>query len=395
MKNYILIIISFLVIKTGISQEYKNQVKNNNRFTFELFSGLSNEKENLFLSPFSVSTTLAMVYEGARNKTRAEMAKTLHFPDDSEVLHKNFKDLISDTQKSNNDKFYTFNIANSIWAQKDFNFLHTFFSAANNYYNAKIESVNFKTAKEREITCKKINDWTARKTNNKIKDLLNVSSLDKDTKTVLVNAVYFLAQWDKIFNKDLTKQDIFYGLSGYKKKDFMHTEKRMRYAEKNNIKFLEIPYKSQKASLIILMPDTSVSIDDLLKKIDYSFYDELYKKAEYKNIKLSLPKFKIEYKNDLAKPLYKAGMRKAFTNSADFSGITCKKELRIDKIIHQTFIKIDESGTEAAAATAVVMKRITSINPSKIIEFKADHPFIFLIRENATGSILFIGQLIN
>lgn len=395
MKNHILIIISFLLMKTGTSQEYKNQVKNNNKFTFELFSSLSNEKENLFLSPFSVSTALAMVYEGARNKTRTEMARTLLFPDNSETLNKNFKDLISDTQKSDNNKFYVFNIANSIWAQKDFNFLHSFFTAANSYYNAKIEGVNFKTAKERKIACRKINDWTAKKTNDKIKDLLNANSLDKDTKAVLVNAVYFRAQWDKTFNKDLTKQEVFYGLPEYKKKDFMHTEKRMRYVEKNSIKFLEIPYKNKKASLIILMPDTSVSIDALSKKINYNFYEELYKKAEYKNIKLSLPKFKIEYKNDLAKPLYNAGMRKAFTNSADFSGITCKKELRIDKVIHQTFIKVDESGTEAAAATAVVMKRITSVNPAEVIEFKADHPFIFLIRENTTGSILFIGRLIN
>ena len=379
---------------TGFSQNYAKQVENNNRFTFELFSGLNNSENNLFLSPFSVSSALAMTYEGARNKTRTEMSEVLHFPLDGNILNTSFKRIISETQKSVNPKFYRLNIANSIWAQKNYRFLHSFFTAVNEYYGAKIEEVNFKTAEEREIARKKINDWTAKKTNDKIKDLLDKNSLDSDTKMVLVNAVYFLAKWDKTFNEKLTKQDIFYGFEKNVKKDFMHTKKRMKYAENEGVKLVEIPYKDKRASMIIIMPDTSLNYRNFVKNLNINSYRKLYKNGEYHNVNLTFPKFKINYKNDLAKTLYDAGMQRAFSNRADFTGMTCKKELRIDKVIHQTFINVDEAGTEAAAATAVVMKRITSVNPNDIVNFKADRPFVFLIAEKNTGSILFIGQLV-
>lgn len=395
MKNLFLIIFSVFIINTVYSQNYKMQVENNNRFTFELFSDLNSGESNLFLSPFSVSTALVMTYEGARNKTRTEMADVLHFPDDAKTINENFKNLISDTQKSTNPKFYLLNIANSVWTQKDYKFLHSFFISIEKYYHAKVESVNFKTKNDRESARKKINHWTAEKTNDKIKNLLDKTSLDGDTKMVLVNAVYFLAKWDKAFKKTLTKSDTFFGLRQNAKKDFMHTKKRMKYAENKGVKMLEIPYKNKRASMIILMPDTSADFNNFSANLNLTYFNNLYKNTEYHNVQLTLPKFKIEYKKDLAKTLYNAGMHRAFTNRADFSGMTCKKELRIDKVIHQTFINVDESGTEAAAATAVVMKRITSVNPSDLIDFKADHPFVFLIKENETGSILFIGQLVN
>ncbi len=395
MKNFFLIPLAIFVMNKAYSQDYKKQVKNNNQFTFELFSDLNAANKNLFLSPFSVSSALAMTYEGARNKTREEMSDILRFPKDAETINGSFKNLISETQKSTNPKFYILTVANSIWAQKDYNFLHAFFSTVKDCYDAKIEAVNFKTGEERELAREKINHWTAEKTNNKIKNLLDINTLDKDTKMVLVNAVYFLAKWDKSFNKKLTETDTFFGLPQNTKKYFMHTKNRMKYAENEHVKLLEIPYKDKRASMIILMPDTSLNYNEFTTNLTLYSYDKLYKKAEYHNVILTLPKFKLDYKNDLSKILYDAGMRRAFTNHADFSGMTCKKELRIDKIIHQTFINVDESGTEAAAATAVVMKRITSVNPSDLIKFNANHPFVFLIKENTTGSILFIGQLVN
>ena len=395
MKKTFLILTVVFVINTAYSQDYKKQVENNNQFTFELFSDLNTANGNLFLSPFSVSSALAMTYEGARNKTRKEMSDVLHFPEDAKTINKSFKNLISDTQKSANPKFYFLTIANSIWAQKDYNFLHSFFTNIQDCYDAKIEAVNFKTGNERELARKKINRWTAEKTNDKIKNLLDQNTLDKDTKMILVNAVYFLAKWDKSFNKKLTKTDTFFGLPQNTTKDFMHTKNRMKYAENGPVKLLEIPYKNKRASMIIMMPDTSVNFKEFITNLTVSSYNKLYKKAEYHNVSLALPKFKTDYKNDLAKTLYDAGMHRAFTNHADFSGMTCKKELRIDKVIHQTFINVDESGTEAAAATAVVMKRITSVNPSDLVDFNANHPFVFLIKEKLTGSILFIGQLVN
>ncbi|MCD6557401.1 MAG: hypothetical protein J7K64_09425, partial [Bacteroidales bacterium] len=283
MKKIFLILITIFVINTAYSQDYKKQVENNNQFTFELFSDLNTAKDNLFLSPFSVSSALAMTYEGARNKTRKEMSEVLHFPEDAKTINESFKNLISDTQKSANPKFYILTVANSIWAQKDYNFLHSFFTNIQDYYDAKIETVNFKTGDERELARKKINRWTAEKTNDKIKNLLDKNTLDKDTKMVLVNAVYFLAKWDKSFNKKLTETDIFFGLPQNTKKDFMHTKNRMKYAENEHVKLLEIPYKNKRASMIIMMPDTSVNFKEFITNLTFYSYNKLYKKAKYHN----------------------------------------------------------------------------------------------------------------
>ncbi len=394
LKTLSTIIIALLYFNIGVAQDFSKQVEKNNQFTFDLFNYIEAGNENLFISPFSVSSALAMTYEGAKEKTRKEMGKVLRFPDNNEQINQSFKDIISRTQSSKDKKKYTFNIANSLWAQSDFEFLHSYFTTIKKYYNAPIESVNYKDKKEREKARLKINAWVAKKTNDKIKDLLDKSALDHDTKLVLVNAVYFIAEWNKTFNKKNTKTDIFYTKKGKVEKDFMHTSSRMRYMYADSIQVLEIPYKNSKASMVILMPDKVSQFDKVKKNINNSYFESLLKKAEHRNVSLSLPKFKIEYKNDLAETLFKAGMKRAFSNKADFSGMTCKKELKIDKIIHQTFINVDESGTEAAAATAVIMKRVTSIAPNDKVEFKADKPFIFLIKEKSTGSILFIGQLV-
>jgi len=394
LKTLTIIIFALLSFNSGTAQDLSKQVENNNKFCFDLYNYLDVGNENLFISPFSVSSALAMTYEGAKEKTRKEMSEILHFPDNNEEINQNFSDIINRTQNSKDKKKYTFNIANSLWAQNDFEFLHSFFTTIKKYYNAPVESVNFKDEKEREKARLTINAWVAKKTNDKIKDLLDKSALDNDTKMVLVNAVYFIAEWQKTFNKKNTKADDFYTFNGKVKKDFMHTSSRMRYAYTDSIQLLEIPYKDQKASMIILMPDKVSQFNKVKKVLNNMYFESLLKKAEYQNISLSLPKFKIEYKENLAKVLFKAGMKRAFSNKADFSGISCKKNLKIDKVIHQTFINVDESGTEAAAATAVVMKRVTSVNPNNKVVFKADRPFIFLIKEKSTGSILFIGQLI-
>ncbi len=392
-KSFILIFMLYFVSQLN-AQDYKTQVENNNRFTFELFSKVNSGNKNVFLSPFSISAALAMTYEGARGKTRKEMGEVLHFPDDNLRVNKSFGSLITEIQKSNNPKFYTLSLANSVWAQEGYRFLHSFFTTIEKYYYAKINEADFENNIKREEARQKINRWVASKTNNKIKELLDKKALDKDTKMVLVNAVYFLAQWEKTFDKNATKKDDFFTLSGKTKKDFMHTGGRMKFAEYNNVSMLEIPYKDKKASMIILLPDTSLDFSLFKKSLTYGYFSNIYKKAVYRSVSLSLPKFKTEYKNDMAKILYTAGIKRAFSNRADFTGMTCKKELKIDKVIHQTFINIDETGTEAAAATAVIMRKITSVNPADKVIFNANHPFVYLIKENKTGSILFIGQLV-
>lgn len=394
MKKIYLITISFLIINFAKSQDFSKQVNKNNQFSFDMLKYINVENENIFISPFSVSAALAMTYNGAKNKTRKEMSKVLYFSENSKELNESFKNIIKKTQTSKNTKKYTFNIANSLWAQKDFKFLHSYFLDIENYYGAPIEMVDYKSNLEREKTRLKINNWVEDKTNKKIKNLLDKAALDKDTKLVLVNAVYFLAEWQKSFNKKLTKPAVFYTLKDKTEKSFMKLSSRMKYYSNDNTEILEIPYKGSKASMIIFLPSKASQFNSLKQKLNNEFLKSTLKKLEYKNIVLNLPKFKIEYKEDLAGILKNAGMKRAFSNNADFSGMACKKKLKIDKVIHQTFINLDEAGTEAAAATAVIMKRVTSVGPNEKIIFNANKPFIFLIKDNSTGSVLFIGQLV-
>ena len=397
MKKGIILLILIISINSMQAQEsgdgFSKQVENNNEFTFDLYKYINADNDNLFISPFSVSSALAMTYEGAREKTREEMSEIMHFPLDNTAVNQDFKDIISRAQSSKDSKHYIFNIANSIWAQKKYDFLQRFFDVIKEYYKAPVNLVDFEDPENREKVRIKINDWTAKKTNDKIKDLLDKGTLDKDTKMVLVNAVYFLAQWNMKFSKKATKQDDFYALKGKTQKDFMRKTMRLNYTKTKDLQLIEIPYKNNKASMIILLPDSSSKFSAIKESLSNKYFNDIYSTAKLRNVNAIIPKFKIEYKNDLSKTLYEAGMKRPFTTKADFSGMVCDDDVRIDKIIHQTFINVDEEGTEAAAATAVVMKRVTSIGPNDQVEFKADHPFIFLIKENSTNSILFIGQL--
>ncbi len=383
----------FLILTFSLqAQGYKTQVENNNKFSFELFSKVSNLNENLFISPFSVSSALAMTYEGAKGKTRKEMAKTLHFPEKNELVNKNFQQLLKEVQ-SDRSKHYTLSLTNSLWAQKGYEFLHSFFTSVEKYFFAQLNEVDFKNEAEREQARKKINAYVAKKTNNKIKELIEKRTLDRESKLVLINTVYFLSEWDKAFNAKATKSKDFFGISGSEKKDFMHKASYMKYAKSENFEMLEIPYKDKRASMFVLLPNKGIDFAKWQASLNYEVFASAYKKAEARKVKLRLPKFKTEYKNDLAKVLAASGMKQAFSGRADFRGMTCKRELSIDKVIHQTFINVDEAGTEAAAATAVTMRKTSSHNPNTIV-FDANRPFVYLIKENKTGSILFMGQLI-
>jgi serpin B len=392
MKQIILILIGLLVLSTSNAQDFSKQLENNNRFTFELYKYLNVTSDNLFISPFSVTSALAMTYEGAQGTTKDQMAKYLHYPADKKENLKNFYDILLSVQSKEDDTKYIMNIANSLWAQKDFKFVLAYFDNIRAYFNAPVVPVDFKDEKNREEARLKINDWTAKKTNDKIKDILNENALSDRTRLVLVNAVYFFSQWKNEFDKKQTKNDVFFALDGMTKKDYMSSSSELRYAEGEGVKLVEIPYSDDKASMIILLPEKK-RFNEFQKKLDYAVFNTLYQTAYSVKVNLSIPKFKIEYKEDLAKTFSEAGMDLPFTDGADFSDMAIDNNLRIDKIIHQTFINVDESGTEAAASTAVIMNT-KSGGVEKVVDFNANSPFIFLIKENATGSIIFLGQLV-
>ena len=395
MKTKLITFICCLISVTAYTQNYQEIVDGNNKFAFQLYRQLeSGNSKNLFYSPWSISTALAMTYAGARNETATQIEKTLNFKP-GEKFHSRYRFLIHKLDEATIGKM-TLKVANGLWAQEDFKFDSAYFNLIKANYISELKSVNFIPETEREQVRKEINNWVERRTNHKIKDLISYSDLDSRTRLVLVNAIYFLASWDKPFLKEGTEPAKFFLLNKTNiTVPFMSQKSHYGYYEDSALKVLEIPYSDQKASMVIFLPMKNDGIKNLEKVWRYSYYQEIMSKLQPDDEWIYLPKFETTYKTDLNKELSKMGMPLAFSeSSADFSGMTGKRDLYISDVIHQAFIRVDEEGTEAAAATAVTMRCTAAYTPQAKI-FKADHPFIFLIRENTTGSILFIGKINN
>jgi serpin B len=238
----------------------------------------------------------------------------------------------------------------------------------------------------------KINDWVSRETKEKIKDILNPGDITRLTRLVLTNAIYFKGKWQTEFNKNLTNDEYFYLINGQKTKvKMMYQKNTFNYYENNDLQLLEIPYKGNKISMVIILPKVGKfkTVENIM---DEKKLQEWLKNAMGTEVKAYIPRFKFTQSFDLSKNLSDMGMEDAFSAAADFSGINGKKNLYISEVIHKAFVEVNEEGTEAAAATAVVLDTKTLIEE---LVFKADHPFIFLIRDKETGSILFMGRVMD
>jgi len=381
-----------LVILAGNPQEV---VDGNNKFAFKLLHQMQPgvPGQNLFYSPFSISTAMAMVYAGARNETAVQMSRTLNFQPNGK-FHSEFRQLLNGLN-GGTDGSIKLNIANGLWAQNDFQFLDAYIDLVKSNYNSELKNVSFTDDLERETTRKEINAWVEQKTNDKIRNLLGRNDLSSLTRLVLVNAIYFYGDWAEPFKKESTKTKEFSSMDGLKDTlPFMNRQGRFNYYEDQKIQVLEVPYRDNKASMVIFLPNTTNGITALEQTLDYKYYQDIVGTFQPDDVSLSLPKFKTDFKLELGRTLAQMGMPLAFSpNGADFSGMTGKRDLYISAVIHQAFINVDEKGTEAAAATAVVMKVGMGPHPRNMKVFKADHPFIFLIKDNATGSILFMGKI--
>ena len=258
-----------------------------------------------------------------------------------------------------------------------------------------MKNIDFKDNTEREATRNEINTWVEKNTNNKIRNILSQGDLNALTRLVLVNAIYFYGDWGTPFKKELTKTKDFTLIDGTKDTvPFMNQHGVYNYYEDSKIRAIEITYKDNKASMVILLPNTSDGISELGKSSDYKYYQEIIEGLQSTDVHLSLPKFKMDLQLELRSTLSQMGMPLAFSpDGADFSGMTGSRDLYISKVIHQAFVNVDEKGTEAAAATAVVMEMTAIRNPAEPKIFNANHPFIFLIKDNTTGSILFMGKI--
>ena len=386
------------VISPVVSQtEMTSLVDGNNAFAFNLYQALKGSGGNMFFSPYSISLALAMTYAGAHDSTAQQMADTLRYVLPQDRLHTAFNNLDEllatrgQGAKGKDGKGFRLNIVNAIWGQKGYEFLAQYLDLLAENYGAGLRLMDFVNAPEpsRQI----INKWVSDQTEGLIKDLIPVGAIDSLTRLVLTNAIYFNAAWANPFEKGATQPGIFHLADGSEvKAPMMHQTEHLNYMDGDKFEAVELPYDGRELSMLIVAPDAG-KFTEVEKTMDATQVNSIIKELSAKQIALSLPTFKFESEFGLKKTLSGMGMPVAFSDSADFSGMTGKRDLYISDVIHKAFIATDESGTEAAAATAVIM-RATAM-PVAPLEVKIDRPFIFVIRDIKTGTVLFMGRVMN
>lgn len=358
---------------------------------------VAQKDKNAFFSPYSIRSAFAMVKEGAAGKTAAEIENAFSFDKESVAMRSNLNALNDTLEKS--FKGTKFSQANSLWVQEDYDFLPKYISLIKKQYKSEVKNVDFKENADSAI--KIINDWTAQKTNGKIKNLFAKNSIDSSTKMALVNAVYFKGAWQTAFDKESTFEADFTLNNGNKVKTelmrFGEDEKLFSGSDEDG-QYLRLHYKSEiaddGAAMLILLPENSEKFAKVEKNLSKKI-QEVRGILEQQKTKVFLPKFKLSSEYDLSESLKKMGVTEAFNSEADFSGMDGKKDLSIQTAVHKTFIEVNEEGSEAAAATGVTMG-ITAMPPSGGVQiFRADKPFIFVIETVKDGIIVFMGKVEN
>lgn len=364
-----------------------------NQFALDLYGKVRESNEgNIFLSPASISTALSMTYGGAGGETADQMKSVLHLDLPEDKLFAALGQLANELSGARQPGL-EFNIANRLWGQKSFDFRPDFLKQTRDTFGAELATLNFTT--DADGARKTINDWVAKQTKDKISDLLPPGSINGMTRLVLTNAIYFKGDWQSPFTADQTKPAPF--LLGADKKieaPLMFQQKKFRYAKADGAQVLELPYADGRMSMIALLPEKA----DGLAKLEAQLSSEWLQKAitglRKREVLVWLPKFKMASEFSLGDTLQALGMTLAFdANRADFSRMSDARGLSISSVIHKAVVDVNEKGTEAAAATGVVVGLTSIAVPEEPVTFRADHPFIFLIRDQATGSIVFLGRV--
>lgn len=376
--------------------EIHNLVEGNNTFALDVYQALRSENGNLILSPYSISLALAMTYAGARGETESQLAQTLHFPPQAQV-HPAFNALDLELNKKplNLDKDQEplqLNIANAVWAEQTFAFLPEFLDTLARNYGAGVRLADFINQPNQErIT---INNWVSDQTEDKINDLLPEDSVGPDTRMVLVTAIYFKADWLDPFDANDTYDIPFNLLDGSQVNvPMMGQGMYIPYASGDGYQAVELPYAGSTAAMNIIVPDEG-RFEEIESALTYDLLEDVFGKMNQTSVMLRFPKFKFESSFALPDALKQMGMSDAFdSGKADFSAMTGGRDLFIGNVIHKAFVAVDEEGTEAAAATAVIMEATGA--PMWDITLVIDRPFIFFIRDLQSGQILFIGRMLN
>lgn len=363
-------------------------VQANTAFALDLYQQLRGRPGNLFFSPFSLSTALAMTAAGARGQTADEMARVLHFPN-SPGPHTDFRALLSDLKERGKKGSYELSTANALWGQQGFGFLPEFLQLTRDHYGAGLREVDFRQAPE--AARGQINAWAAQETRDKIKDLLSPASVTGDTRLVLANAIYFKGRWQEQFNKEFTRDAPFLVSASEKVSvPLMSHQRHFKHLDGETFQALDLPYVGGDLTMLILLPRAVDGLPALEKVLNAELLDRVARQMRSGEVHVSLPRFKVESSFQLPETLTSLGMPSAFDKDrADFSGMDGRRDLFVSDVVHKAFVDVNEEGTEAAAATGIVIA-FNSLPP----EFRADHPFLFLIRDTKTASILFLGRLV-
>jgi len=412
------------------NDNFDSIVSGNNEFALNLYSKIKESEGNVFISPYSISTAFAMVYSGARENTAKEIEDVLCFPKTGyEQVASGFGDLQKHLQTHQEAAGFQLNLANSLWLQKGYDFTPEFLELNKNYFDAGLSELDFAQS---EHARKTINTWVEEHTKVKIKDLIPAGMIDNLTRVILTNAIYFKGNWVVPFKEENTKPADF-NVTETKKVEvqMMYQKERYKYAKTEDLELLQIPYgldelaslimeisknnprlnieelgyseaskltKEQmnelaNLSMLILLPKSINDLDIIEKQLNPAKLKSYIYQMKEQKVEVYLPKFKFSCDTiDLKEILMQMGMKDAFTSNADFSGINGKKNLFISNVLHKTFVEVNEKGTEAAAASSLRMTLGSGPIPPI---FRADRPFIFIIKDNKTQSILFIGRLVN
>ncbi len=371
----------------------------NTAFALDLYQRLRGEEGNLFFSPYSISVALAMTYAGARGETERQMADTLHFTLPQGTLHPAFNALDlelasrGEGARGRHGEPFRLHIANALWGQIDYSFLPDFLDLLAENYGAGIRLVDFRTRPEPSRV--EINEWVADQTEDRIRDLIPSGVINTATRLVLANAIYFDAAWESTFEKESTEPGEFTRLDDTRVTvDMMHQSHRFPYAAGDSYQAVELPYDGRELAMVILLPEEGRLVD-FEGSLDAEQLARILGDLAPNRVRLTMPRFKYESAFQLKDTLSAMGMADAFVPGvADLSGMDGTRSLFIQQVVHKALVRVDEEGTEAAAATAVVVGMLAA-PPQRVVEMVIDHPFIFLIRDVKTGTILFLGRVVD
>jgi serpin B len=380
-------------MNVSAAEQTKDLVAGNTSFAIDLYQRERSGGGNLFFSPYSISSALGMTYAGARGETEKEMARALHFGSNPANVHSGFRMLNERLKEIAAGGKVSLNIANSLWCEKSYSFTEGFLKLNHDSYHAEARLVDFVGATE--ASRQEINTWVAKNTQDKIQDLLHQGDVSASTRLVLCNAIYFKGKWTFQFDPKSTGPAPFYAPSGEIQTVLMNRTMNVRSHNVDDCTLFALPYADGNLSMVILLPEAVDGIEAVEKKLDAAKLQQwlaALDQAREAKAQVFLPRFKLDLRLDLGGALSAMGMGSAFGPQADFSGMSTQRDLFISGVIHQAYVEVNEEGTEAAAATGVTM-RATSFSPTR--QLRVDHPFIFLIRENQTGNILFLGRVLS